>query len=371
MKTRFFVGMIVVCAAMVLATGAFATYSYVDEWGSFGSGNGEFDRPNGIAINDSGTFYVCDRWNNRIQILDSNGTYTGQWGGSGSGDGKFNEPNGIAINSLGDVYVVDRYNHRIQIFDYNGDYIGQWGSNGSGNGEFDRPVGIAIDSSDSVYVADENNSRIQKFKGDGTFVTKWTVDNFPYGVDVDSSGYVYAASHWGHFVAKYELTEGDTYTEVLRWGTQGHGDGQFYYPISVTVDSDGNIYVTNSEDDRVQKFTNDGTFITSWGSTGTGAGEFDTPWDIAVDSMGIVYVTEQYNHRIQLFAPEPVASIAEVKKFRVSWNAIIGLEYQVQGSIDMQNWENIGTPIVADEEEEAIFDETWLPRKNYRVLRVN
>ncbi len=54
---------------------------------------------------------------------------------------------------------------------------------------------------------------------------------------------------------------------------------------------------------RVQKFTGDGTFVTKWGSTGTGDGQFDRAWSLSVDHTGNVYVCEYYNHRIQKFAP--------------------------------------------------------------------
>jgi hypothetical protein len=68
--------------------------------------------------------------------------------------------------------------------------------------------------------------------------------------------------------------------------------------------------------------------------------------------------------------PEPVAEIAKVNKFRIAWPAEVGYEYQVQSSTDLANWENLGDPIVADNEEMAIFDETWVPQKYYRVLLV-
>ncbi len=92
--------------------------------------------------------------NNRIQKFDSNGGYLTQWGSYGSGNGQFNHPQGVAVDSSGNVYVADTGNNRIQKFNSNGGYLTQWGSYGSGNGQFTFPLGIAVDSSGNVYVAD-------------------------------------------------------------------------------------------------------------------------------------------------------------------------------------------------------------------------
>ncbi|HXS60277.1 MAG TPA: SBBP repeat-containing protein [Candidatus Sulfopaludibacter sp.] len=144
------------------------SYHSVKQWGSSGSGNGQFSNPSGIAIDSSNRVYVADSNNDRIQKFDNNGTFIKQWG---SGDRQSIYPSGIAIDSSGKVYVTDDYIGRIQKFDNNGTFIKQWGSSGSGNGQFSNPHGIAIDSSGNVYVADSGNKRIQKSNGDGNVIT--------------------------------------------------------------------------------------------------------------------------------------------------------------------------------------------------------
>jgi tripartite motif-containing protein 71 len=74
-------------------------------------------------------------------------------------------------------------------------------------------------------------------------------------------------------------------------------------PDDVAVDSSGNLYVVDSSNYRIQKFTADGTFITKWGSRGSGNGEFSGPNGIALDSSDYVYVADPCNRRIQVFAP--------------------------------------------------------------------
>ncbi|MBV6342832.1 InlB B-repeat-containing protein [Candidatus Magnetobacterium casense] len=95
----------------------------------------------------------------------------------------------------------------------------------------------------------------------------------------------------------------EIYTFVTKWGSFGAGDGQFFGPSGVAVDSAGNVYVADTNNDRIQKFDSNGTFITKWGSLGAGAGQFNTPIGVAVDSAGNVYVADFSNHRIQKFAP--------------------------------------------------------------------
>lgn len=133
------------------------------QWGSRGSGNGQFDSPWGIAIDSSENVYISDMYNNRIQKFDPNGGYLSQWGRYGTGNGQFNDPHQLTIDSHGYVYVADARNNRIQKFDQNGRYLNQWGKYGSGDGQFHLPISVAVDTSNNVYVMDYVNFRIQKF----------------------------------------------------------------------------------------------------------------------------------------------------------------------------------------------------------------
>jgi hypothetical protein len=86
-------------------------------------------------------------------------------GGYGSGDGTFISPYGIAVDAGGNAYVTDSGNHRIQKFDSDGHYLLQYGSQGSGDGQFQFPTGITVDSGGAIYVADTGNNRVQKLAG--------------------------------------------------------------------------------------------------------------------------------------------------------------------------------------------------------------
>lgn len=183
---------------------------FVATWGTPGTGDGEFDRPHGCAIDSLGSVYVSDSFNARVQVFDSSGTFLRKWGTPGSGDGEFNFNQGIRIAPSGRVYVVDRLNHRVQYFDANGTFLGKWGSGGSANGQFDEPASVGIDPGGNVSIGDLGNNRIQRFTANGTFLDELgpgtTVGNldFPHGTAFPPAGRgVYIADYNNGRVLKF------------------------------------------------------------------------------------------------------------------------------------------------------------------------
>jgi hypothetical protein len=262
-----------------------------------------------------------------------------KWGSHGSGDGQFIGPSDIAIDSSDNVFVVDVLNSRIQKFTNNGTFIAKWGSHGSGDGQFIGPSDIAIDSSDNVFVVDRIDNNIQKFTNNGTFIAKWgstcSIEedndnncnshmpgaielgdgqfNEAQGIAADSTDNIYVSDRGNSRIQKF--TNNGTF--IAKWGERGTDDGQFNPPGALAADSTDNIYVSDVGNSRIQKFTNNGTFIAKWGSycdlnTGFGCnilntgilgdGQFNDPQGIAADSTDNIYVSDIVNQEIQVFS---------------------------------------------------------------------
>ena len=100
-------------------------------------------------------------------------------------------------------------------------------------------------------------------------------------------------------------SESSEYHLQLRWGTEGTENGEFIVPHSMAFDSEGNIYVTDTNNHRIQKFTNDGEFITKWGTEGSGDGEFSShAHGVTKDSFDNFYITDRFNHNVQKFTSD-------------------------------------------------------------------
>jgi len=91
---------------------------------------------------------------------------------------------------------------------------------------------------------------------------------------------------------------------LAKWGEFGDGDGQLNRPSGIAFDSEENVYIVDTLNHRVQKFTKDGKFILKWGKHGNGDGEFNMPWGITVDELGDVYVVDWRNDRVQKLTAE-------------------------------------------------------------------
>jgi DNA-binding beta-propeller fold protein YncE len=132
--------------------------------GKRGYGQGEFNYPTDLFVDDKGRLYVTDALNARIQIFSADGQFIRTFGRAGDTSGSFAKPKGVAVDSEGHIYVCDALFDTVQIFDDNGQLLLAFGSRGTGNGEFAMPSGIYIDGSDTIYVADSFNRRVQVFK---------------------------------------------------------------------------------------------------------------------------------------------------------------------------------------------------------------
>src|ERR1035437_10017371 len=109
--------------ALSVGRSAWGDGVFVQTWGNYGSGSGQFNLPYAVAVDAASNVFVADMNNNRIQEFTGSGAFIRAWGTLGTGTVQFNGPSGVAVDPTGNVFVADTYNHRIQEFNNSGSFI--------------------------------------------------------------------------------------------------------------------------------------------------------------------------------------------------------------------------------------------------------
>jgi hypothetical protein len=306
----------------------------------------QFNFPSGTAVDSAGNVYVGDQNDDTIRKISPSGVVTtlaGLAGVPGTTDGtgsaaRFNNPIGVAVDAAGNVFVADATNQTIRKVTASGvvtTFAGQAGVPGSQNGtgtaaQFSNPVGVAVDSSDNVYVVDQVGNAIRKITSAGVVTTfagdegvTGSIDgtgsvarfNSPYLITIDGSGNLYVADEKNDEIR--EITQAGVVTTIAGAPkVQGHSDGtganaSFNSPLGVAVDSSGNVYVTDANNDAIRKIAPGGVVTTIAGKatvegstdgTGTSA-EFGNPFGICADSSGNLYVGDAANNTVRKVTP--------------------------------------------------------------------
>jgi len=285
--------------------------AHAETLGSTGAGEGEFEAPADVAIDDEGGLWVADRGNDRIQHFDAAGGFVSQFGSYGSGDGQLNAPSGLDVDPEGNIWVADTGNDRVQEFTPAGEFLLKFGTTGSGNGQLDEPVGIAFTPelfSGALFVADRGNHRVQLFtKGGEYWAQRGSYGTGPEQM-IEPSGVAIGSPSGGAIFTILVADSGNH--RVQRWGangallnyfgTLGASKGQLNRPEAVEVDEQGNVWVGDRVNDRVEVFDEEGKSLGEFGSPGTGEGQFELTYPIGIAAAnGEVWVTDSGNDRLQ------------------------------------------------------------------------
>lgn len=206
------------------------------------------------------------------------------------------------------------------------------GSAGSEPGQFQRQRDLAIAPDNSIYVADTENNRIQRFDPEGNLLNAWgsygaAIDsnnpapegafNEPWGIAVGPDGSVYVADTWNNRIQKFD----DEGNFISSWGygiSQTDDPFGFYGPRDVAVDREGKVYVTDTGNKRVVVFDSEGNFLTKFGGAGLDLGQFDEPVGVDVGPDGQVYVADTWNQRIQVFIPASDGSYLPLESWDIA-----------------------------------------------------
>lgn len=285
----------------------------------------QIKQPGGLAVDPyDGTLYVVDTGNQRLLHIALNRVITPlNW--------RFNHPTGVAVDeTTGAIYVSERaaagYSEIVN-FDEQGFYQRTLAS----NGQLIGATGLAVNYSGDLYIADTGHLIVQWLSTlDGSF--KWYFGNsapfswlyevldqylgtttfsslfngyfyLPLGIATTKDGNVYVVDHGNHRIQVFDKDG----KYLSKFGAAGTTLGTFLGPSCIAISPNDILYVCDSYNHRIQIFNRDGIVIASFGSLGTGLNQLNTPTDLAIGTTGLIYVADTDNNRIQVFAPNGVA----------------------------------------------------------------
>ena len=376
-----------------LVAGTPKSAGYSGDWGSATSA--QLNQPNGVCIDQAGNVYIADTNNNVIRWVNSSATIR-TFAGNGEADyqdgstgwswydASFDHPMGVCVTNAGVVivadtmnctlrsvasnwvstvtitpglglsapgevvayyssghqtvylYIADTNNHRIRQFDTEANSVttvagngnqGYWGDGGAAtSAALNTPMGVAVDGQGNLYIADTNNNRIRMvsassgriytvagtgtagYSGDGGPATSAKL-NAPSDVFVDSAGNIFIADTFNHVIRRIDtagvihLTAGTPQTGGFSGDGGSATSARLNQPNGVCIDQAGNVYIADTNNNRVRKVD-----TTNKITTVAGPASLNSPTDLVVDGSGSIFVTDTNNNAIRLVTSGGVMS---------------------------------------------------------------
>eukprot|EP00731_Ephydatia_muelleri_P032714 Em0024g258a len=209
--------------------------------GSLGRGDGQFISPHGLFIKGD-VMYVADFGNHRIQKLATGGQFLQKFG---SGQGKFQHPVSVIVDQRDRLIVSNNGNHSVVILDQSGTWLLTINGNVTGGHAFPNPYGVALDPQMNIHVAALGSNTIKVFTPEGTYVRSYGDVKKPSGIVIDKEGYSLVTEYHGRCFSVFDSQ-----------GNKVHTVGNLFGPHSVMLDpKSGSVYVANTGAKTVLKYS--------------------------------------------------------------------------------------------------------------------
>jgi tripartite motif-containing protein 71 len=279
-----------------------------------------FRYPSRVAIADDGSIYVADMTANRIFVFSHAGAFRFAFGSAGSGNGQLNQPRGIAFDDSSPqrLYVADAINKRVEVFDASGHYLFQFGNVGTPRlGSNLRGLDVD-DVRNAVYVVDMGANRVYRFTLGGAYVStiggpgglsQTRCCSTPGGSFSNGGREVTIAGDGNVWVADMPNFRVQVFTPVGLYlfsrpsPAEYPPDGGFNGLRGVDVDAAGNVVAADTYNERIEKFDPSGAWLWSVGVRGNATGYFlNYPGAVGADpNTGAIAVADTSNNRIKEF----------------------------------------------------------------------
>jgi hypothetical protein len=269
-------------------------YERVQSWGTKGDAQGRFNDPTGVAVTADEVF-VSDARNGRIQVFDKQGRFQRAFG-----QDRLGRPMNLAIAN-GKLYVPDYFKDAVFVFSLAGDYE----QTIKAEDGFDSPGGVAVRPDGSLLVADTYAQRIVHLGPSGEVLQSWAgAFSYPTDVAPAADGGFYVADGYNDRIQQF----GPSGKLVRKWGGPfamnvfGPFKGWFATVTSLAIGPEGSVFAADFYNDRIRKFSADGTFLTAFApprQPGPGHSEIG----LAIAGDGTVYSANFKANRIERWQP--------------------------------------------------------------------
>jgi tripartite motif-containing protein 71 len=320
--------------------------SYAGQVGGGLSGHAEI-YPSGLDVGPDGTVYVADTGNDQVKAYAPNGAVVWAMGVRGSrAVGNFANPRDITYLN-GKLYVDDTGNNRVQVIDTTVSpmTVSAWSY------KFPSTLGITAGKdaagNNIILVSEDTSNQIAVFDTSGTFRCSIAVPAVsgktaqPRDAATNAAGDVYVAAYQQDQIDEFGPVSGSTCptTELRTWGGHGTSNTQLIRPYGVALDSSGNLYVADSDNERIQKFSGTGSYLATYGGAVKNGGSFQQLRRVALNpTTGDVYGADLWDFHIdrfssptltpaQMFGPQPPAN--------GFFNEPSGLTFDAAGNLDI------------------------------------